>query len=507
VIARVETSSIMGIEAVPIQVEVDVSSGLPAFGIVGLPDAACRESQARVRSAIRSSGYHFPPRKITVNLAPADLKKEGAAFDLPIAVGILAASEQLGPEALDGCVMAGELALDGRLRPIPGVLSRASALMDGSKRLVFPYENHREAQCVATARLAPVRDLRAAVAVLEGAEVPAPPKGPRAQRPAARPKADFAEVRGQVFARRAIEVAAAGGHNLLMIGPPGSGKTMLAKRIPSILTELAFEEAVETTKIHSVAGLLKSRESLIRTPPFRTPHHTISDAAMVGGGTLPRPGEISLAHNGVLFLDELPEFRRNVLEVLRQPLEEGRIVVSRAALSLTFPAQFMLVGAMNPCPCGYFTDRTRECTCSSLQIKQYLGKISGPLLDRIDLHLGVEPLRPGDFAAAPAEPSEAIRERVRAAREIQRRRYGDPRMLNSRLEGKEAEAHCVLSEEAGAFLRQAIEGLGFSGRAYHKILKVGRTIADLEGKPLVERPHIQEAVQYRGLDRRGSGIA
>lgn len=500
-IARVETSVVLGIDTLPIEVEVDVANGLPSFGIVGLPDAACRESQDRVRAAIRNAGFSFPMKKVVVNLAPADVKKEGASFDLPIALGILIASEQLLPEIVSDCVVAGELALDGSLRPITGTLCRASALVGSGKRLVIPRENMTEALCVKGARLRPVGSLHEAIEAMAQTSDPRKEE-PVAPVPAKRWKVDFADVKGQALARRGIEVAAAGGHNLLMIGPPGAGKTMLAKRIPTVLADLGFGEAVETTKIHSVAGLLRPREGLVEKPPFRTPHHTISYAAMVGGGSTPRPGEISLAHNGVLFLDELPEFRRSVLETLRQPLEEGRIVISRAAMTLAFPARFMLVGAMNPCPCGYLTDYRKGCTCTPIQVRNYLGKISGPLLDRIDIHLYVGPLRTGDLTAAgQAEASQAIRDRIRNAREAQACRYGEPAMLNARLEGKDAERHCLLTDEARRFLLTALDKLRFSGRAYHKVLKIGRTVADLDAKPLVELAHVQEALQYRGLDR------
>jgi len=509
-LSRVYSASIFGIEAYPVEIEAYLSSGLPRINIVGLPDPAVKESKDRVHSAINNSGYVYPDGKITINLAPADIKKEGPFFDLPIALGILACSGQLNPQKLNDYCLLGELALDGKLRPIKGALPIALSLRKeaNKKKLILPYENAAEAAVVAEIEVYPVRTLLEVVGFISG-NIPIPAKQINLSKVLEGTNEtddlDFADVKGQLSAKRALEVAVAGGHNVLMIGPPGAGKSMLAKRFTSTLPDMSLEECLETTQIYSIAGMLKPNQALITKRPYRAPHHTASDIALVGGGTIPKPGEVSLAHNGVLFLDELPEFHRNALEALRQPLEEGWVGICRIAKMLAFPSSFCLIAAMNPCPCGFFGNNSysQQCRCTPHQIMRYRTKISGPLLDRIDIHIEVPAVKPSELIQPIGnDSSREIKERAERARRRQLDRFLHTDIyFNSRMNHKQIKIFCRISEPARQLLKQAINELDFSARAYDKILKVSRTISDLDEQDEIQAEHIAEAIQYRNLDR------
>lgn len=508
---KTHAGALVGIDAVPVSVEVNIAGGGLGLYLVGLPDNAVKESEERIRAAFENSEERFSGRKVVVNLAPADLKKEGAAFDLPIAIGILAAMGRVEVGMLDDTMLAGELSLDGTVKPVRGVLSLAlAARQAGLRRLILARENVAEAAVVGELEVLGVESLRQTIDFLNGEITlqPAAPAAPIAMEDAGRYAEDFADVKGQVHVKRALEIAAAGGHNVLMIGSPGSGKTMLARRLPTILPPLQSEEALETTKIHSVAGLQRFN-GLMSQRPFRAPHHTASPVSLIGGGQSPRPGEVSLAHNGILFLDELPEFGRQVLEVLRQPLEDREIVVSRARYSVVYPANFTLVAAMNPCPCGYYNHPTKECTCSPGSVSRYMGRISGPLMDRIDMHIEVTPVEPSELqSAAEGERSAVVRERVMQARAIQRKRFEGIEGVhtNARMNAAMVRTYCVLDEASDRLLKRAMERLSLSARAYDRILKVARTIADLAGREQIAQSDVAEAIGYRSLDRGNWGV-
>lgn len=508
-LAKVESLAVNGIDGFLVQIEVDLGDGMPSFDIVGLPDLAVKEAKDRVRAAIKNSCLLFHYHRITVNLAPANIKKEGSGFDLPIAVGILAANREVSLQKIPESVFVGELALDGKIRPVTGALSMAIAAREaGKKYLIHPAANLAEVSVISDIIPVPVNSLSEVKGFLDNTWSPSSINADLASKETdyLNEDDDLADVKGQEQAKRALEVAAAGGHNLLMIGPPGSGKTMLARRLPGILPSLHMDESIELTKIYSISGLLPQGISMLKKRPFRSPHHTTSPAGLIGGGRIPRPGEVSLAHHGVLFLDELPEFSREVLEVLRQPLEDGKVTIARALTSVSFPARFMLTAAMNPCPCGYYGDPSKSCNCTPVQIQRYQSRISGPLLDRFDLQIEVPRIQEFELdTIQKGEPSGTIRQRVERARQMQQKRYQDKLYYcNAHMNNKDIREYCKVDQPGKELLRQAMQRFSLSARAYTRILKLARTIADLEGTMEISLPHLAEAIQYRSLDRKGA---